>query len=308
MYKINVKVEGNKVDIISQTVPITTKSLNVFKCVFDLPSEYKDLNCVAVFTCVDKTYKEMIVDSECIISKDVLILDTRVKLGVYAFKGEELIYSPVPAGFKVEIGSYTEETSEETEVNQNTFDKWVEKANELYLKIEKADTDLDKKIAGIEEKIENGEFNGKDGQDGFSPSISVKTNADEEYILEIINKDESFDTPNLKGKDGKDGVQGIQGEKGEKGDKGDVGEQGLKGDKGDTGADGKSAYEIAVEQGFEGTEQEWLDSLKSETLNIDLSQYAKKEDLDEVIGNINSILDEINGEVIDEEVIEDVNE
>src|SRR5690606_9814886 len=27
------------------------------------------------------------------------------------------------------------------------------------------------------------------------------------------------------------------------------------------GEDGKSAYEIAVENGFEGTEQEWLDSL-----------------------------------------------
>lgn len=30
------------------------------------------------------------------------------------------------------------------------------------------------------------------------------------------------------------------------------------------GADGKSAYEIAVEHGFEGTEEEWLESLKGE--------------------------------------------
>ena len=30
------------------------------------------------------------------------------------------------------------------------------------------------------------------------------------------------------------------------------------------GADGKSAYEIAIDNGFEGTEQEWLDSLKGE--------------------------------------------
>lgn len=33
---------------------------------------------------------------------------------------------------------------------------------------------------------------------------------------------------------------------------------------GEPGADGKSAYEIAVEHGFEGTEEEWLDSLKGE--------------------------------------------
>jgi hypothetical protein len=31
------------------------------------------------------------------------------------------------------------------------------------------------------------------------------------------------------------------------------------------GKDGKSAYEIAVENGFEGTEQEWLDSLKADS-------------------------------------------
>lgn len=30
------------------------------------------------------------------------------------------------------------------------------------------------------------------------------------------------------------------------------------------GEDGKSAYEIAVEHGFEGTEEEWLESLKQE--------------------------------------------
>ena len=69
----------------------------------------------------------------------------------------------------------------------------------------------------------------------------------------------------------------LKGEKGDKGDKGDAGEKGDKGDKGDTGAsgkdgvdgvdgtngvDGKSAYDIAVDNGFEGTEAEWLESLK----------------------------------------------
>lgn len=40
--------------------------------------------------------------------------------------------------------------------------------------------------------------------------------------------------------------------------KGDKGEKGDPGEKGDTGL---SAYEIALEHGFEGTEQEWLESL-----------------------------------------------
>lgn len=34
--------------------------------------------------------------------------------------------------------------------------------------------------------------------------------------------------------------------------------------KGDDGEDGKSAYEIACDNGFEGTEQEWLDSINGE--------------------------------------------
>jgi hypothetical protein len=39
---------------------------------------------------------------------------------------------------------------------------------------------------------------------------------------------------------------------------------GQQGATGETGADGKSAYELAVDNGFEGTEQEWLASLKGE--------------------------------------------
>lgn len=44
--------------------------------------------------------------------------------------------------------------------------------------------------------------------------------------------------------------------------KGERGPRGPKGDKGDKGDDGLSAYEVAVENGFVGTEQQWLESLK----------------------------------------------
>ena len=37
---------------------------------------------------------------------------------------------------------------------------------------------------------------------------------------------------------------------------------------GGSGKDGKSAYEIAVLNGFSGTEQEWLESLKGDSANI----------------------------------------
>ena len=42
------------------------------------------------------------------------------------------------------------------------------------------------------------------------------------------------------------------------------GERGLQGEKGDTGADGKSAYQVAVDNGYIGTETEWIASLKGD--------------------------------------------
>ena len=94
-----------------------------------------------------------------------------------------------------------------------------------------------------------------------------------------------------RGLQGLQGVRGLQGERGlpgadgAKGDKGEQGERGLTGAKGDKGSDGldgkdglpgakgadglpgkdgKSAYQIAVAQGFAGSEADWLASLKGE--------------------------------------------
>lgn len=65
----------------------------------------------------------------------------------------------------------------------------------------------------------------------------------------------------LKGETGDQGPKGNTGDQGIQGEKGDVGEQGIQGDPGPSGA---SAYDIAVKNGFVGTETEWLASLKGE--------------------------------------------
>lgn len=96
---------------------------------------------------------------------------------------------------------------------------------------------------------------GKDGQDGAQGPKGDKGDTGE---------------TGAQGPKGDTGATGEQGPKGDKGDTGATGEQGPKGDKGDTGSqgpagadgeDGKSAYEIAVEHGYSGTEEEWLASL-----------------------------------------------
>lgn len=67
-----------------------------------------------------------------------------------------------------------------------------------------------------------------------------------------------------KGLKGNLGPDGPKGDRGPTGEKGPTGNAGLDGAPGADGAGGKDAYEIAVEEGFGGTKNEWLDSLKGD--------------------------------------------
>ena len=59
------------------------------------------------------------------------------------------------------------------------------------------------------------------------------------------------------------------------------------------GKDGKSAFEIAVEHGFTGTENEWLQSLKGadgrDGITPDMSDYATKADITKLQKQIRKI-------------------
>lgn len=85
--------------------------------------------------------------------------------------------------------------------------------------------------------------------------------------------------PGPAGADGAQGPKGETGETGPQGAKGDTGAQGETGPQGPAGADGKSAYQAAVEAGYSGTEAELCAALAS-------------------LGDINGVLDAINGEVV----------
>ena len=93
----------------------------------------------------------------------------------------------------------------------------------------------------------------------------------------------------LKGVDGKNGIDGLPGKDGKDG------ADGLPGRDGINGTDGKSAYIIAVEHGFTGTENEWLQSLKGadgrDGVTPDMSDYATKAD----IANLQEQIRQISG-------------
>ena len=119
---------------------------------------------------------------------------------------------------------------------------------------------------------------GADGTDGKSAyELAVDkgyTGTEAEWLATLVGE---AGKDGVNGKDGKsayelaveNGFEGsltdwllsLVGQKGEKGDKGDKGDQGEPGQDGKDGTNGKSAYELAVDKGYTGTEEEWLASL-----------------------------------------------
>ena len=85
-------------------------------------------------------------------------------------------------------------------------------------------------IQGNMTTIQLGIKNGKDGENGFSPIITQEEN-DSGYYVTITDAE------------GTDGFQLLNGR---------------------NGSNGKSAYLIAIDNGFQGTEEEWLESLKGQ--------------------------------------------
>ena len=90
---------------------------------------------------------------------------------------------------------------------------------------------------------------------------------------------------------GQDGAQGPKGDPGEKGDKGDPGLPGQDGAQGPKGDNGKSAYEIWLANGNQGTEQQFLESLKGTGASGGLNPGTKENQISYWDGNTWQVLD-----------------
>jgi hypothetical protein len=82
--------------------------------------------------------------------------------------------------------------------------------------------------------------------------------------IEQIQNMQPTVTPTQQPVNGKTPVLGVDYFNGQDGKPGKDGKDGKDGAQGDSGKDGQSAYDIAVKNGFKGTEAEWLDSLKGD--------------------------------------------
>ena len=129
---------------------------------------------------------------------------------------------------------------------------------------------------------------GTDGKSAFEIAVEHGFVGTEAEWLESLKGVDGKDGVN--GKDGCDGRNGVDGLPGKDGKNG---ADGLPGRDGINGSDGKSAYIIAVEHGFSGTENEWLQSLKcadgKNGITPDMSNYATKADIADLQERIRQI-------------------
>ena len=143
-----------------------------------------------------------------------------------------------------------------------------ELVEELAAEMRENDADIREMIESIADG--NG-LRGEDGKSAYEIAKEFGFEGSEEEWLESLKGEQ--------GPAGEMGPQGLQGEVGPMGPEGPMGPQGEKGEPFryedftpeqledlvkniESGADGKSAYEIAKEFGFEGSEEEWLGSLR----------------------------------------------
>lgn len=137
------------------------------------------------------------------------------------------------------------------------------------------------------EKIQSAS-KGTDGKSAFEIAVEHGFVGTETEWLESLKGVDGKDGVN--GKDGCDGRNGVDGLPGKDGKNG---ADGLPGRDGIDGIDGKSAYIIAVEHGFSGTENEWLQSLKGadgkDGITPDMSDYATKADIADLQEQIRQI-------------------
>ena len=142
----------------------------------------------------------------------------------------------------------------------------------------------------IEKYIKDNYSNGLDGADAakvasLQKQIDDLKKTDSQLQTSISTVSATRGATGATGATGAQGPQGVRGERGDRGLQGVQGIQGIQGERGLDGVDGKSAYELAVADGFVGTEEEWVKSLQGVSGTSSFVVYSQYENGVDPSGN-----------------------
>ncbi|MGN1224875.1 MAG: hypothetical protein ACI4TG_07205, partial [Ruminococcus sp.] len=300
-------VRQQKIEILEREI-IASDQIAFVTLKFTFDGDWKNFHKVVQFTQCDETYNRVLgADGlSCLLPAELHA--GAVKMSVFGYDAENtegLRATTVPITLNIRQSGFVGDD------DNSPIPPTPDLYTQLLQKISDAEKGKDGKSA-YEIAVENGfvgtemewleslkgadgkdGINGKDGADGVpgQDGIDGKNGADGQdgvngidgksaYEIAVANGfigTESEWLESLKGSDGRDGADGLPGK------------DGIDGEPGADGTDGKSAYIIAVEHGFTGTETEWLASLKGadgkDAPEVDLSNYATKDELQKIEEN-----------------------
>ncbi len=153
---------------------------------------------------------------------------------------------------------------------------------------------------------------GPEGKDAYSVAVKNGFSGSEEEWLKSLKGEQG-----PKGDEGQQGPMGPQGPKGDKGDTGERGPQGVAGPQGPQGPEGErgrdgangqdglngvnglSAYEIALKNGFVGTEKQWIQYLAQNKSLIDsiADTYVTKKETEALATEVTTMKEDLATEV-----------
>lgn len=237
-------VKGQRLEIVEREV-IASGQISFVTLKFAFDHSWKPLHKVIQFTQDDENfYRVLGVDGlSCLLPSELHAGAVRMTIVGYDSDSDTTVRATtVPVTLHIRPSGFCAEESTPT---PDLYAQLIEKFKEMIAEMETGS-------------------NGKDGLSAYELAVQsgfIGTLA--EWLV------------SLKGADGKDGADGKNGIDGKNGADGINGADGKDGTNGKDGANGLSAYEIAVQYGFKGTESEWLESLKGESGDpIDESKFA----------------------------------
>ena len=254
-------VKGQNIETLEHEI-IAADQIAFVKVHFAFDNSWKPLHKVVQFTQDENTYNRMLGNEEtsCFLPSELLAGTVKMSLfGYDAASSETVRATTVVKTLHIRPSGFEGENSN------------VPPTPDLYQQL----------LQKISEK-------GKDGKSSYEIAVEHGFVGTETEWLESLKGVDGKDGVN--GKDGCDGRNGVDGLPGKDGKNG---ADGLPGRDGIDGIDGKSAYIIAVEHGFSGTENEWLQSLKGadgkDGITPDMSDYATKADIADLQEQIRQI-------------------
>ena len=270
-------VKGQRIEVTEREV-IASGQIAFVTLKFTFDCSWKNLHKVVQFSQCDEVYNRVLgVDGlSCLLPSE--LHPGMVKMSVFGYDGEAdstVRATTVPVTLHVRPSGFDGESCNVPP----TPDLYAQLLAEM------------KKLLSEVQYGSNG-TNGKDGENGLSAYELAVQNGFTGTLTEWLES--------LKGADGKDGTNGVDGKDGADGVNGKDGTDGKDGRDGSDGKDGEnglSAYEIALKNGFVGTESEWLDSLKGKDgidgISPEVSGFATTEYVDERLSEILVILENL---------------